>query len=261
MQETQVQSLVWEDPTCHGTTKLVCHNYGACALEPVLHSKRNYSSGKPAPPPQRVALSRHNYGKACTAMKTRHSQKKKNFFLNECIWKLNSLSCKALLIINALQLSFKLTFCLLCTNEYGPLNYFFLCYGASFASKGCWWAWEDSFAVWFQGASLAGSYREYSCGKARMLQWLVVTNTLQPVVSIRPGPSPSAVKWLWWDILWAALLATQRADVPWMVLKKSFTATSFGTAPQWLLLFEDPWSCHFQQSQLWGKETGFFNPS
>ena len=34
MQETWVRSLVWEDPTCHGATKLVCHNSWACALEP-----------------------------------------------------------------------------------------------------------------------------------------------------------------------------------------------------------------------------------
>ena len=27
IQETQVQSLVWEDPTCCGATKPVCHNY------------------------------------------------------------------------------------------------------------------------------------------------------------------------------------------------------------------------------------------
>ena len=27
MQETQVQSLVQEDPTCRGTTKPLCHNY------------------------------------------------------------------------------------------------------------------------------------------------------------------------------------------------------------------------------------------
>ena len=27
MQGTQVQALVWEDPTCHGATKPVCHNY------------------------------------------------------------------------------------------------------------------------------------------------------------------------------------------------------------------------------------------
>ena len=50
----------------------------------------------------------------------------------------NSLSCKALLIINTLQLSFKLTFCLLCANEYGPLNYFSLRYRSSVASTGSW---------------------------------------------------------------------------------------------------------------------------
>ena len=33
MQETQVWSLVWEDPTC-GATKPVHHDYWACALEP-----------------------------------------------------------------------------------------------------------------------------------------------------------------------------------------------------------------------------------
>ena len=27
MQGTQVRSLVQEDPTCHGATKLMCHNY------------------------------------------------------------------------------------------------------------------------------------------------------------------------------------------------------------------------------------------
>ena len=27
MQGTQVQSLVWEDSTCRGTTKPVCYNY------------------------------------------------------------------------------------------------------------------------------------------------------------------------------------------------------------------------------------------
>ena len=27
MQGTQVRSLVWEDPTCCGATKPVCHNY------------------------------------------------------------------------------------------------------------------------------------------------------------------------------------------------------------------------------------------
>ena len=30
----QVWFLVWEDPTCHGATKPVHHNYRTCALEP-----------------------------------------------------------------------------------------------------------------------------------------------------------------------------------------------------------------------------------
>ena len=32
---TWVWSLVWEDPTCHGANKPVCHNYWACTLQPV----------------------------------------------------------------------------------------------------------------------------------------------------------------------------------------------------------------------------------
>ena len=38
MQGTRVQALVQEDPTCHGATKPVRHNYWACALEPVSHN-------------------------------------------------------------------------------------------------------------------------------------------------------------------------------------------------------------------------------
>ena len=46
-QETQVQSLVQEDPTCRGATKPTCHNYWVCALEPtrlepVLRNKRSH---------------------------------------------------------------------------------------------------------------------------------------------------------------------------------------------------------------------------
>ena len=37
MQGTRVQALVREDPTCHGATKPVRHNYWACALEPASH--------------------------------------------------------------------------------------------------------------------------------------------------------------------------------------------------------------------------------
>ena len=42
MQGTWVRSLVWEDPTCHRTTKLVCSNYWARPLEPVSHSYRTW---------------------------------------------------------------------------------------------------------------------------------------------------------------------------------------------------------------------------
>ena len=38
MQETRVRALVWENPTCHGATKPVSHNYWACALEPASHN-------------------------------------------------------------------------------------------------------------------------------------------------------------------------------------------------------------------------------
>ena len=38
MQGTWVQALVWEDPTCCGATKPMCHNHWACALEPVRHN-------------------------------------------------------------------------------------------------------------------------------------------------------------------------------------------------------------------------------
>ena len=38
MQGTRVRALVQEDPTCHGATKPVHHNYWACALEPASHN-------------------------------------------------------------------------------------------------------------------------------------------------------------------------------------------------------------------------------
>ena len=44
MQGTRVRALVWVDPTCHGATKPVSHNYWACALEPMSH---NYWAHKP----------------------------------------------------------------------------------------------------------------------------------------------------------------------------------------------------------------------
>ena len=46
MQGTWVQSLVWEDPTCHAAPGLVCHNCWAPSLEPVSH---NYWGHRPQP--------------------------------------------------------------------------------------------------------------------------------------------------------------------------------------------------------------------
>ena len=38
MQETRVWALGREDTTCRGATKSMCHNYLACALEPMSHN-------------------------------------------------------------------------------------------------------------------------------------------------------------------------------------------------------------------------------
>ena len=38
MQGTWVQSLVWEDSTCSGTTKPMCHQYWARTLQPTSHN-------------------------------------------------------------------------------------------------------------------------------------------------------------------------------------------------------------------------------
>ena len=38
VQASWVRSLVREDPTCHGATKPVRHNYRACTLEPTSHN-------------------------------------------------------------------------------------------------------------------------------------------------------------------------------------------------------------------------------
>ena len=46
MQGTWVRALVWEDPTCHGATAPVSHNYWACA------------SGALAPPTREAAIVR-----------------------------------------------------------------------------------------------------------------------------------------------------------------------------------------------------------
>ena len=47
-QGTCVQSLVWEDPTCHRTAKPVDHNYRSRhTLEPTLFNKKRHHKKKP----------------------------------------------------------------------------------------------------------------------------------------------------------------------------------------------------------------------
>ena len=82
-QETWVQVLIWEAPTCHRTTDSVPHNYWACVLapvscnycamrlrywslstlEPALCNKRDHHNEKPTQHSWRAAPSRRNWGK------------------------------------------------------------------------------------------------------------------------------------------------------------------------------------------------------
>ena len=57
MQGTLIQSLVQGDPTCHGATKPVYHNYWDGALEPVSH---NYWSVQALEPMLRNKSRQHN---------------------------------------------------------------------------------------------------------------------------------------------------------------------------------------------------------
>ena len=101
MQETRVKSLIREDPICCGATKIVCHNYWSCALEPGSH---NYWAHMPlvlkpmclrsqdpqekplqweALTPQLQSSPHSSKRKAHTAMKNQHRQKLiKNFLKN-----------------------------------------------------------------------------------------------------------------------------------------------------------------------------------
>ena len=62
MQETQVWSLIWEDPTWRGATKPVHHSYSAFVLEPGSHNNWSLHALEPVLP----------IGDA-TAMKTMHT--------------------------------------------------------------------------------------------------------------------------------------------------------------------------------------------
>ena len=73
-----------EDPTCHGETKPLSHDYWACALELgnrhyLLSPCTRATAVRMLHTTTRVALTCCNWGKARTAVKTQHSQN--NFFL------------------------------------------------------------------------------------------------------------------------------------------------------------------------------------
>ena len=79
MQETQVQSLVWEDPTGHGATKSVCHNYWArmpARLKPMLHNKRRHRNEKSAHRNEEYPSLDATRESPRAAMKTQRSQNK-----------------------------------------------------------------------------------------------------------------------------------------------------------------------------------------
>ena len=61
---TRVRSLVQEDPTCHGATKPMSHNYlGPLILEPVLCNKKSHCSEQPEHGNQSVAFTCRNQRK------------------------------------------------------------------------------------------------------------------------------------------------------------------------------------------------------
>ena len=96
MQGTWVRALVQEDPTCHGATKPMSHNYWGCTLEPashnywirtpqllkpaclepVLHNKRSQHNKKPMHCNEEYPLLSTRESPRM-ATKNQHSQKKK----------------------------------------------------------------------------------------------------------------------------------------------------------------------------------------
>ena len=61
MQGTWVWALVREDPTCRGATKLVHHNYWACALEPARHNYWAHAPQLLSPHATTTEPVRHSY--------------------------------------------------------------------------------------------------------------------------------------------------------------------------------------------------------
>ena len=60
---TWVRALVWEDPTCRGATKPVCHNYWACASGACAPQGERPRQWEARAPWWRVAPTRHNWRK------------------------------------------------------------------------------------------------------------------------------------------------------------------------------------------------------
>ena len=60
MQETRVQALVWEDPTCRGATRPVSHNYWACVSGACAPQRERPRQWEARAPRWRVAPACHN---------------------------------------------------------------------------------------------------------------------------------------------------------------------------------------------------------
>ena len=112
MQETQVKSLIQEDPTYSGATKCMCHNYWACALalelqlrslyvlEPVFLNKRNHCNEKPAhcnreQPPLTKTIEK--------PAQQRRPSTVKNKYINKIILKVHSHASKSNILISLRQ--------------------------------------------------------------------------------------------------------------------------------------------------------------
>ena len=63
MQGTRIWALVWEDPTCHGATGPVSHNYWACASGACAPQQERPRQWEACAPRWRVAPTRHNWRK------------------------------------------------------------------------------------------------------------------------------------------------------------------------------------------------------
>ena len=75
MQATRVRALVWEDPTCHGATGPVRHNYWACASGACAPQQERPRQWEACAPRWRVAPLTATRESPGTETKTQHCQK------------------------------------------------------------------------------------------------------------------------------------------------------------------------------------------